>query len=252
MFAVAEVAAMRDRTRSRRYSPQREEFRREHERRRAWGLVRRHAERLRRVRDRPADPRPADPQPAGHLPADSWRADSQPVSQPAILELAGSTRADPRPAGRRLTSPGPASIRPAASRPSGPRAAPSAASRPSLSAASRSVGLRLARPVAYRPPGTGPVVAGSGALPPPGLRPASSRFAHTKPPDERAATVRMRRSPHAVVPCGGVRHGVERLTDRWIGNGQRVSGCGERRLVRMTFVWGRWLGWALSGRVRFR
>ncbi|TWG11629.1 hypothetical protein FHX34_106359 [Actinoplanes teichomyceticus] len=39
---------MRDRTASRDYSPAREEFRREHERRRFWGLRRRHAERLRR------------------------------------------------------------------------------------------------------------------------------------------------------------------------------------------------------------
>ena len=42
---------MRDRTASRHYSPAREEFRREHERRRAWGLVQRHGERLRRRRN---------------------------------------------------------------------------------------------------------------------------------------------------------------------------------------------------------
>ena len=50
LFTTAEVAGMRDRTASRRYSPGREAFRRDHERRRAWGLKRRHAERLHRSR----------------------------------------------------------------------------------------------------------------------------------------------------------------------------------------------------------
>jgi hypothetical protein len=49
LFDRAEIAGMRDRTASRNYSPAREEFRREHERRRAWGLKRRHAEKLRRL-----------------------------------------------------------------------------------------------------------------------------------------------------------------------------------------------------------
>jgi hypothetical protein len=49
-FSAGELAAMRDRTRSRRYSPVGEQFRREHARHRAWGLARRHAEKLRRVR----------------------------------------------------------------------------------------------------------------------------------------------------------------------------------------------------------
>ena len=43
---------MRDPTKSRNYSPAREEFRREHERRRKWGLMYRHAEKLRRLDDR--------------------------------------------------------------------------------------------------------------------------------------------------------------------------------------------------------
>jgi hypothetical protein len=43
------MAGMRDRTRSRRYSPEREEFRRTHERQRAWGLARRHREKARRL-----------------------------------------------------------------------------------------------------------------------------------------------------------------------------------------------------------
>jgi hypothetical protein len=49
MFTSAQIAGMRDRTASRNRSPGREQFRREHERHRAWGLARRHAERLRRL-----------------------------------------------------------------------------------------------------------------------------------------------------------------------------------------------------------
>ncbi|WP_203833671.1 hypothetical protein, partial [Actinoplanes campanulatus] len=41
---------MRDRSARRNHSPAAEQFRREHERHRAWGLHRRHAERLRRTR----------------------------------------------------------------------------------------------------------------------------------------------------------------------------------------------------------
>jgi hypothetical protein len=37
LFASAELAQMRDRTASRNYSPERDEFRREHERHRNWG-----------------------------------------------------------------------------------------------------------------------------------------------------------------------------------------------------------------------
>jgi hypothetical protein len=49
-FSKSELAAMRDRSRSQRYSPASEQFRREHARHRDWGLARRHAEKLRRVR----------------------------------------------------------------------------------------------------------------------------------------------------------------------------------------------------------
>jgi hypothetical protein len=46
MFTTAELAKMRDRSASRRHSPQANEFRREHARHRAWGLAQRHARRL--------------------------------------------------------------------------------------------------------------------------------------------------------------------------------------------------------------
>ncbi|SDT46130.1 hypothetical protein SAMN04489716_3906 [Actinoplanes derwentensis] len=54
--ALFSVAGMRDRTKSRNYSPERDEFRRDHERRRAWGLQRRHAEKLRQIRERDSMP----------------------------------------------------------------------------------------------------------------------------------------------------------------------------------------------------
>ncbi len=50
LFSTAEVAAMRNRPASGNHSSERDEFRRTHERHRAWGLARRHAERLRRAR----------------------------------------------------------------------------------------------------------------------------------------------------------------------------------------------------------
>ncbi|RAK27661.1 hypothetical protein B0I29_12244 [Actinoplanes lutulentus] len=51
LFSRAELATWRDRTARRNYSREAEEFRRQHERHRAWGLERRHAEKLRRLRE---------------------------------------------------------------------------------------------------------------------------------------------------------------------------------------------------------
>ena len=51
LFSGAEVAAMRDRTERRNYSPQGDAFRRDHKRRPAFGLEQRHALRARRLRD---------------------------------------------------------------------------------------------------------------------------------------------------------------------------------------------------------
>jgi hypothetical protein len=50
LFTSSELARMRDRTASRNYSPERDQFRREHERHRSWGLARRQAEKLSRAR----------------------------------------------------------------------------------------------------------------------------------------------------------------------------------------------------------
>ena len=49
LFTRPAIAAMRDRTKARNYSPEREEFRRDHARRRRWGLARRHAQKLCRL-----------------------------------------------------------------------------------------------------------------------------------------------------------------------------------------------------------
>ncbi|MFI5912378.1 hypothetical protein [Dactylosporangium sp. NPDC051541] len=48
-FNQSETATMRDRTRSRKYSPMVEEFRRVHKEQRDWGLERRHEAKLRRI-----------------------------------------------------------------------------------------------------------------------------------------------------------------------------------------------------------
>src|SRR6185369_8624286 len=66
LFTVKELAAMRDRTRSRSYSPAKDEFRREHERHRNWGLTHRHAEKLRRIHATAPqeEPRPQQAAPA--------------------------------------------------------------------------------------------------------------------------------------------------------------------------------------------
>ena len=46
LFSRSATAAMRDRTKRRNYSPEKEEFRLDHARRRRWGLKRRHAQKL--------------------------------------------------------------------------------------------------------------------------------------------------------------------------------------------------------------
>src|SRR4051812_9935476 len=64
LFTTTQLAGMRDRTASRNYSPVRDEFRREHERHRAWGLKRRHAEKLRRLHGNSGGSRAPAPPPS--------------------------------------------------------------------------------------------------------------------------------------------------------------------------------------------
>ena len=144
-FTRPQVAEMRDRTASRNYSAERDEFRREHERHRAWGVSRRHAEKLRRAREssraaqqapavgdrpRPEPPsreREARPALGRHLPAaqgHTSHADRRcPPEQPAQARRAiaqesppGPTRVDserrgPAPAPRQAAAASPTSQR---------------------------------------------------------------------------------------------------------------------------------------------
>jgi hypothetical protein len=103
LFSREDIASMRDRTRSKNYSAARDELRREHERNRAWGLQRRHAEKLRRLhqsgsgpaadgnRTPPAPPvtgaqrvLPARESPAVETPTRGLRPEPQ-APQPAVL-----------------------------------------------------------------------------------------------------------------------------------------------------------------------
>jgi len=112
LFDRATTASMRDRTRSRNYSPERDEFRREHERRRYWGLKRRHAEKLRRIHDGPTPPAtPAanddqSPPPPPAVPATA-AATPPPVSpDPAApAPRPARPRVDARPAAAASTAP---------------------------------------------------------------------------------------------------------------------------------------------------
>ncbi|MBB4690521.1 hypothetical protein BKA14_000669 [Actinoplanes abujensis] len=63
LFSRAAISQMRDRTKARNYSPGNEEFRREHQQRRAWGLQRRHAEKARWAARHPAAVWPAGRRP---------------------------------------------------------------------------------------------------------------------------------------------------------------------------------------------
>jgi len=126
LFDRATTTAMRDRTRSRNYSPERDEFRRDHERRRYWGLKRRHAEKLRQLhgdptrpatppanddqpRPTPTPPPPAAPAPTAAIPPPVSPDPSVPARQPArprvnAPPVAGAPTA-PRPATKKRIQP---------------------------------------------------------------------------------------------------------------------------------------------------
>ncbi|BCB89876.1 hypothetical protein Psuf_071890 [Phytohabitans suffuscus] len=120
LFTRTETRAMRDRTRRRNYSPAHDEFRDAHERHRAWGLVQRHARKLRRIRyqisdcrtpgpptsprgdvtvdhDTPPQPPPVGADcPTGQDAARSARPPTQdggPISEMSTTEASGSARA---------------------------------------------------------------------------------------------------------------------------------------------------------------
>ena len=121
LFTRSELSAMRDRTRGRNYSPERDNFRRDHERRRYWGLKRRHAERLRQLRGGAVDGSLAQSHhdlPAGHeagrrhshqlLP---YAPTAEPTPTPAPAPASAATPAPtsaPSPAPDSPSSPAPA------------------------------------------------------------------------------------------------------------------------------------------------
>jgi len=121
MFTLAELAGMRDRTASRNYSPDRDEFRREHERHRAWGLARRHAERLRRLRRIPQDPPTANT--TEESPQDRTR-DPSPSPSPASEPTPCQQATRPAPGGNHPTGQDPSRGHPTPGpqpEPAGPR-----------------------------------------------------------------------------------------------------------------------------------
>ncbi|WP_197686114.1 hypothetical protein [Actinoplanes derwentensis] len=101
-MALFSAAGMRDQTKARNYSPSRDEFRHEHEKRRAWGLQRRHAEKLRRIRERDSMPLSHDDR--------EWLASltPQPSPPPAAVTLTPTPAPMPGPAPTPSPAPAPA------------------------------------------------------------------------------------------------------------------------------------------------
>jgi DNA-binding transcriptional MerR regulator len=96
LFTRSELASMRDRTASRRYSPEGDQFRRDHKRHRAWGLTQRHARRLMHLRQQ------GDPWAVAISEASTRQTTS--VSEPVAAGQPPTGAADGNPSsGRRLT-----------------------------------------------------------------------------------------------------------------------------------------------------
>ena len=120
LFTTAELSRMRDRTASRNYSPERDEFRRVHEHHRAWGLVQRHGQRLRHLRNSSRAPRSAtmpENRRQDHLPAPAPAPAQAPT--PALAPAPALVPAPARPGQRQHATPAAVDQRrcPARSRP---------------------------------------------------------------------------------------------------------------------------------------
>jgi hypothetical protein len=111
---------MRDRMRARNYSPERERFRREHERHRAWGLARRHEEKLRRIRESRGEDQSAAIDSRSPNPSRAPR----PVTSPGSASVVWPRTAQGGPGG----SPGSASVVRPSRVPAGPGGLPGSAS----------------------------------------------------------------------------------------------------------------------------
>jgi hypothetical protein len=89
LFTGADIAVMRDRTRSRNHSPGRDDFRRMHERHRAWGLARRHARKLRRLASIMDDAAVADDYRRETAVSPAVQPSEVPRSEPVSVEAVG-------------------------------------------------------------------------------------------------------------------------------------------------------------------
>lgn len=180
LFTAAEVTAMRDRTRRRNYSPQAEAFRRDHEKRRAFGLKQRHALRERRLRDgepvshngflvhrHPAAPAGTDPQPATARTARAFPAtpdSTEPAAAPTCPSAMATSAATPRTpptggsGGSTAGTPGPAAGTAADTAPLAAAAGQSPANPAPLRAAGRRPAAEAIRPAA----GSAPLTADAG------------------------------------------------------------------------------------------
>ncbi len=140
LFTSAQLAVMRDRTASHSYSPQGEIFRREHARHRAWGLTRRHAEKLARLRPTGPASKPAamSNAPAPQAEKLARPRPTGPASKPAAMSNMPAPQAEklarPRPTGpaskpaAMSNMPAPQAEKLARPRPTGPASKPAAMS----------------------------------------------------------------------------------------------------------------------------
>jgi hypothetical protein len=111
LFGRAEIAGMRDWTAARNHCPERDAFRRERERHRAWGLRRRHAAKLRHVRNHQPAPPAAPTSRDDH--SRPTTADRRPPTRPAETPQAPSARAAaPRAGAPRAGAPRAAAAKP--------------------------------------------------------------------------------------------------------------------------------------------
>jgi hypothetical protein len=153
LFSRAQIAAMRDPTTARNHSPSRDEFRREHERRRAFGLQRRHAEKLRRPHHTgstppttagPArPPKPATRRTTPGAPATASERRTRPGHEPTlpadpVTAPAAAITAQPTTTARPIPPAGPTTAAvPATSAEPATTAGPAAAAEPATTAVAR-------------------------------------------------------------------------------------------------------------------
>jgi hypothetical protein len=206
LFSRAEIAGMRDWTAARNHCPERDDFRREHEQHRAWGLQRRHAAKLRHVRQQRSAPPAAPatrgdhtrPTTAARRPLPRQAETPQPSSARAATPQAATTKTPPpqAPSTRATTSPRAAATKaPTPQAPSG-RAATSPRTAATKTPAPQTPSTRAT---------TSPRTAATKTPAPqtPSTRAAASPRAATSPRDAARTSPVM--APHAPPPATGPR-----------------------------------------------